>query len=478
MVAIDNVVVKSLLVMRKSSGKPARHSNKKSLKLLKCCLQAFLVAYLLITVLSVSTLRNLYDDAERNIPYPSFKAAVNPRLESISSVDYYACCGIGHRLVRMSLANYVAKVKGFALRSFWGWCGEKAPIEVFSYLFSPQLEEELDQVQSSNIIIPFYNEVPGFVAVSRNPNQTNCPCHADKIQADLELYTSLRKRFRLKDQVDSYVEDNFKGNIIIGIHIRAGNGEGADFARKGRTISNPQIWVEQVSNLIRDLIEKERSSLPPAVYIATDTPSMVNAFRETFKRDSIPVLELPQQGRRREGHGVLFGVSDKVHNKDIDASDDYSSCLRGWTDTLTDMFLLSHADIVVAANPSSFSQTIPMSLAFGNPSRKVAKSYCEVIPRREDAKLMDQALTLQCYSSYLDWCCNFSTWIRFQHKGPRGHERVYSKEFVKFLASEALANFSHTEYRSLRHRGLNCPWPRRGRAGGGLKDKCIPHQWQ
>ena len=66
----------------------------------------------------------------------------NP-LEDLSSVDFFACCGIGHRLVRMSLAHFVAKQRNFTLRGFWGWCGEKSPVEVFSYLFRPYTADEV-----------------------------------------------------------------------------------------------------------------------------------------------------------------------------------------------------------------------------------------------------------------------------------------------------------------------------------------------
>ena len=37
-----------------------------------------------------------------------------------SSVDYFACCGLGHRLNKMSEANFVAKSRNWALRVYWG----------------------------------------------------------------------------------------------------------------------------------------------------------------------------------------------------------------------------------------------------------------------------------------------------------------------------------------------------------------------
>jgi hypothetical protein len=42
--------------------------------------------------------------------------------ESASSVDYMACCGLGHRLSKLSEANYLAEQFRFGLRSFWGYC--------------------------------------------------------------------------------------------------------------------------------------------------------------------------------------------------------------------------------------------------------------------------------------------------------------------------------------------------------------------
>jgi hypothetical protein len=418
----------------------------------------------------------------------------NP-LEDLSSVDYFACCGLGHRLIRMSLAAYVAKQRNFSLRSFWGWCGEEQPIEVFSYLFRPYPAREVAHVSSRNLMLPFYNEVPGFSNLVRKTtiNGTECACRADKIQSDLELYTSLRDRFRGKSHVNAFVEQ-FSSHTVLGIHVRAGNGETGDFVRKGRTIDNPQEWVRHVCQLLVEFVSQHAPlPKPPILYIATDTPSMVTLFRAELEPANIPVLDLPQQGRREEGQGVLFGESDKVHNKGDnldDPKDDYSSCLKGWMDTLTDMFLLSHADVVIAGKPSSFSQTLPMSLAFGNVQRKLpSAAYCEVIPQFEAQRqpqkqeqvnettttraLKEVAPTMQCYSNYLEWCCNYSTWNKVRYTVPHGPTKIKSLEFVKVLKPSGTLQ----DYSGMRNRTPDCLRPRRGRAGGGRKDKCLPHEW-
>ncbi|CAJ1942912.1 unnamed protein product [Cylindrotheca closterium] len=381
----------------------------------------------------------------------------------------------------MSLAAYVAKQKRFELRAFWGWCGEKAPIEVFSYLFRPYREEELSHIESRGLLLPFYNEISGFLAISRQPvtDQSECACPRDKITSDLELYTSLRDRFRGKPVVDAFVRENFSKATVVGIHIRAGNGEGGDFDRKGRSINNLQVWVGDVVKLVLQEGFRKAGSNELVVYIATDTPSTIDMFRNQLSPHQIKVLDLPQT-RMEEGTGVMFGEAAKVHNMG-DETDDYSSCLKGWTDTLSDMFLLSHADVVIAATPSSFSQTAPMSLAFGKESQGVETPYCEVIPKfephkkKETTEWKEVAPTMQCYKSYVDWCCNYSTWIKFKKQGRQNRTKIVSKEFLRFPLPSNEGTVK--DYRGLRNRTFDCRRPGRGRAAGGLKDKCLPHAW-
>ncbi|KAG7350358.1 Nodulation protein Z NodZ [Nitzschia inconspicua] len=442
----------------------------------------------------------------------------NP-LESLSSVDFYACCGLGHRLIRMSLAAYVAKQHNFSLRSFWGWCGERNPVEVFSYLFRPYHPSEVAYVQSQNLLLPFYNEVPGFPALVRTGSGTTttktttttttstelCPCGTDKIESDLELYESLRTRFRYKHRVDDFVQRYFTNATVLGIHVRSGNGESGDFERKSRDIADPDSWVHQVRLLLQQSLLSRPLVKDPLIFLATDTPSMVTRFRKEFALINVSVVELQQEGRTQEGGGVLFGTSNRVYNTDDNTShfgDDSSSCLQGWTDTFTDMVLLSHADIVIAGRPSSFVQTLPMSLAYGKSKQnKIWKDvYCEIIPQfqqkvmhttndstssnmndttstvggtKDEEKWVEVDPTIQCYDSYQNWCCNHSTWIQFHHTGPKGHSKVLSKEFVRF---PSLLPKLH-EYKGLRNRTTDCRLPKRGRAGGGWKDKCLPHEW-
>jgi hypothetical protein len=491
----------------------------------------FLAAYLLLSLWNWSTFRgsSKTDDLTKpglqqprdsqnsnnnnNNNNNNNKRGYSNPLEELSSVDYYACCGLGHRLIRMSNAYFLARQRNFSFRAFWGWCGERQPIEVFNYLFRPYMASEVAHVTSRNLLMPFYNDVGGFYSLTRTGSSSDhqatttttttanaeCPCLESKAQSDLELYTSLRQRFRQRNIVEDFVQTHFKENFVIGLHVRAGNGETGDFVNKGRGIEDPNTWVGHVVGLIRDF--QRRHLLPSqsvVLYIATDTPSMITMFRDQLQQDSpvILVFDLPQS-RPEEGQGVLFGEAIAVHNKDNNTSndDDYSDCLKAWMDTMTDMFLLSHADVVFAGKPSSFSQTLPMSLAFGeniaiesSPKIQTEPSipvYCEVIPHHEAIQehanntttttWVEVAPTMQCYHSYMEWCCNYSTWIRFRHTGPKGRTKVVSREFIQFPRPE-IAN-TVKDLKVMRNRTANCPRPGRGRAAGGRKDKCLPHEW-
>jgi hypothetical protein len=41
------------------------------------------------------------------------------KIANLSSIDYEACCGLGHRLARMANAAWIAKKLGLALYTFW-----------------------------------------------------------------------------------------------------------------------------------------------------------------------------------------------------------------------------------------------------------------------------------------------------------------------------------------------------------------------
>lgn len=348
-------------------------------------------------------------------------------LEDYSSVDYVACCGLGHRLARMSDAYHIAKGLRFELRTFWRWCkgknktGQSSNVEIYSGLFDPPSKHELSYVNSTHQRVSLSNHIYGYTEAIYHTNGTGCGCHGDKIATDVEFYTSLRNRFKRRDDVNDFVQKHFVGKLSLGIHVRAGNGEAGDFEFKKRRIADVDLWVENVAANIRNLVKNRISqNLTSAVlFIATDTPSYIDRFRAALA-DIMPVV-IWEQDRAPEGAGVFFGEGGYAQRTLIHT--DHNECLTRWEDTVIDQMLLSHTDVLITGMRSSFTQTLPLSLAFGRTERKVETPFCEVRGDQGDA--------LDCFKSYLHWCCNDTTgqtkdtqtMVRFMYPG-RDRRRI------------------------------------------------------
>jgi hypothetical protein len=315
--------------------------------------------------------------------------SLNGVLENVPSVDYFSCCGAGHRFTKLADSYYLAKRVGFSLRVFFGFCDHQ---EVYSHFFGPQPVEEVLKLtfgnnNSSNLHIKVNNEVPGFTKLIREGPNSTCRCDDDRFDADIELFTGLRNRFRDRGRVDRFREEYFDGHTVIGLHIRAGNNEQGDFVRKNRTIQNTDQWSESMADLLVSLAANFTN--PPLLFLATDTAAILSKF-ETLLQGKIPVVHLTQH-RVEHGKGVLFGEGGSVETQG-------EACLNGWSDSFSDMMLLSHADVVIAGRPSSFTQSIPMTMVLSTPKeeRKVLQSFCEVNPA---------ATEMVCYEDLKDWCC-------------------------------------------------------------------------
>jgi hypothetical protein len=363
------------------------------------------------------------------------------RAKRLSSVEYFACCGTGHRMSKMVDAHYIAHRKNLGLRITWGWCAagnsnnhndHNNSTEVFYYFFGPQPLHELRNVTSKALALKINNESPCFVKFGRrgpggnttnnNNNETtptdDCPCPTDYMKESGTFYKGLRRRFRARGEIDLFRrQHSFANHTVIGLHVRAGNGEEGEFIRKNRGIHNTSAWVQSMSKMLVQLSSQDDSSSrtssrknspqsPPLLFIATDTASIVKEFRRELV-GIMPVVDWEQE-RAAEGTGVVFGVfGSKVR----------SGCLSNWKNSLMDMMLLSHADVVVAGRPSSFTQSLPMGivLARGNNNhddddndidddasfrRKIRHSYCEV---------NSAGTEYQCFEDFHDWCCRGRT---------------------------------------------------------------------
>ena len=309
------------------------------------------------------------------------------KLRSYSSVDYVACCGLGHRLSKIADAHYVSRVLNVSLRLFWGFCDD---IDVAHFLFKPQPPWQMPtNITSFQSGVRFRNEVGGFDKLVREGPNTTCKCTQDKYLADVDFYKGMREGFRFQDKVENFRKKTFTNHTVIGMHVRAGNNETGHFEKKNRGIRDLDSWLQNMVKHVQELGSLAPAEYPPLLYIATDTQSILTSFQEALK-GIMPVVEYPQQ-RAKEGGGVIFGAQG-------DVSSEGRGCLLGWVNAMVDMSLLSHADVVVAARPSSFVQTMPMFLAFAqSPGTRVYdRPFCEVNGNASDVR---------CFKDFMEWCC-------------------------------------------------------------------------
>jgi cytoskeletal protein RodZ len=242
-----------------------------------------------------------------------------------SSVEFVACCGLGHRLSRMAGAAHIAQELETTFLSHWGCCGGTDVFyDLFGFdpiLFGQHITPRPAPPPPANSTakpdfkhhLQFRFETTQFQAL--NKFGVKCPCSQDKIDSDFNFYGTLRNRYTRKHEVDAFVQKHFYNRTSIGLHIRAGNGETGDFVRKEREIADAKAFVQAtiqgMQELLRNATTRDGSVLPPPVlFIATDTPRFIQDFRALLN-GTMSVVELTQR-RREEGQGVLFGEFQRV----------------------------------------------------------------------------------------------------------------------------------------------------------------------
>jgi hypothetical protein len=342
-------------------------------------------------------------------------------IQSKSSVDYYTCCGLGHRMSKLVDANYIAQKFNIGLRVHWGFCGggnnnnnnnnnnkNSQTTEVFDYLFGPQPAQELETVTETNWRLIIANEAPGFKKIIRDQSVEHCQqkCSVDAATEHAIYYEKLRTRFRRIAAVEAFRNEylpttNF---TVIAIHVRAGNGEQGDFVKKKRGIEDQNTWTQSVVDTLWRMTQEWPASTlrgkPPLLFVATDTPSIVTEFRNALM-GKMPVVEY-QQARAKVGQGVIFGAgpftTTTATTKNGGEEDGRQACLADWENAVIDMMLVSHADVIVSGRPSSFTQSLPMSIALARPrsERPILANYCE---------LGRNGTTSRCYEDFTQWCC-------------------------------------------------------------------------
>jgi hypothetical protein len=231
----------------------------------------------------------------------------------------------------------------------------------------------------------------------------------DKVmRSDVDFYHRLVDNYRFHSELQEF-QIKHKWNerpLVIGLHLRAGNGENAHFAESGRASSFDADESAMIARLVRlvnmmairetkHLWERnvqrqdleQNDVLKPLLFIATDTAHLLplidkmirlgtmkaeNDFDDHSRSRSktnlvtnatmtqpmavplpLEIVTWPQDRLPKNG-GVSF---DALEGKG-------ERCLEGWKSAVSDALLLSKADVLVAAKRSTFTQSLPLTLGF------------------------------------------------------------------------------------------------------------------
>jgi len=280
-----------------------------------------------------------------------------------------------------------------------------------------------------NVKLKIVNEVPGYNAHNianqfhRLPKSTQRELFVDRAISDQRFYRQLRSLFRFNKRIKLFIDKHkFSERIVLGFHIRSGNGERGDFKRKNRGIEDLDDFLVNLANITHQLVNKIQSAqykgeretkynLSPLVFIATDDPSVVDKFVNTAQVYGISVVSFPQS-RLSTGKGVSYYT--KFNN--------ISACDNNWINQFIDASLLATADAVVAARYSSFSQAVPLVTVLSDSILDAARqkqshgftyNTTSVISATTTSNRFAHRLFceinrfgdgMRCYDDYIDWC--------------------------------------------------------------------------
>lgn len=289
---------------------------------------------------------------------------------------YLGRFGLGHRLSKLSAAYHLAQqIHVDVLDVRWGTCNDQ---DIFAYLFgsSEWKLQSTSRSSASEQSILVRNDVQGYYAGQAYKNyqvpltDSVLRLWSEKLESDAVFFRTLSERFRFQGEVSDFRRRHeWNDHTVIGLHVRAGNGEKDHFEEASRGIHNSTNWLQDLAHVLRT---KVANASRPLVFIATDTVQVISELQKQL--EGIPVVNFSQ-----ERVPPNQGVSYQTWQEGI-------QCLHGWRDSAIDMMLLSQVDTLIAATRSTFTQILPLRMVLER------GSFCEVDGRR-----------LDCFDQLEDW---------------------------------------------------------------------------
>ena len=354
---------------------------------------------LLYLNLRLLPLTHVYDikEALGDSVMDSFKIRPANRLVHVSRF------GLGHRLIRNTSAYHLAKKLGLGrMKLQWGscskdtnWRGKEGQDEynIAQYLFGNDIiyipSPDGPQREGKRVIIrnDVYGYLPGQVyksyslPISRETYTSNDGPFLEKLASDSEFYQKLSDKYVFMDEVNEFMQQHrFSEHTVVGIHLRFGNGEDNHFEWAGRGIDDEHTFNSNFMQLIKSLLSIMETE-KPLIFLATDTPQLIDDFVKATENVGVKTVHLPQI-RVAPNKGVSFKAFEGQEQK----------CLLGWKAMVTDMMLLAHSDLLIAARHSSFTQSLPLSFVFDRQTTE-EKAFCEVATDGSDMTCFNEKKT-------------------------------------------------------------------------------------
>lgn len=350
---------------------------------------------------------------------------------SLNRVVHNAQFGLGHRFTKMSSVYHLAtKLRDQAkvplvMQANWGVCEsvdeQDTGGSIFEHLFGdsilllpgdthppPPVERPLE-LRITNDCPAYFSAqtmknmrlpIPHESTIDDTGTDTPVSPFFHKWNSDAHFYRLLQERFEaLHPEAQQFRDQHkFKDHTVIGLHLRAGNGEQAHFQWAGRELKGGYgAFLDNLEKLLAKLVhhlKQQPASKPLLLFLATDTPTMIPSIQAmtTKSWNNIPVVTFEQPAIPLKG-GVSFN-SLKTGQK----------CLDGWKAMLVDAILLGSANVLVAGMRSSFTQGLPLALVFSR--HKDDPNNNDNVPPNQQPRFCEVSElgdAMTCVGSRQDW---------------------------------------------------------------------------
>jgi hypothetical protein len=127
------------------------------------------------------------------------------------------------------------------------------------------------------------------------------------MDCDVTFFRYLCDNFRGREAVREFQQDKgWHNHTVIGLHIRAGNGEQDHFTDAARSIDNTTVYVQQVVQLLERFVAEQSATLaPPLLFLATDQADLIPIIQDLTRQFGVETITFPQT-RLGKDEGVSY----------------------------------------------------------------------------------------------------------------------------------------------------------------------------